>query len=263
MTKKIHLDSVEMLNIDILKIEPDYVIHTAALSNVELCEVNPNLAKFVNVTLSANVAEVCNYYNIPFVHISTDHLFSGEIPFVKEECSPSPLNYYGETKAKAELEVQRKNLKALIIRTNFFGWGPSYRRSFSDIIIDTLRSKKNITLFKDIFYTPILVHLLAKTVIELLEKGFSGIFNVVGNDRISKCDFGMKIAEIFNLDASLIRPISIESKKNLVRRPHDMSLSNTKVTSLLSESLGNIEYNLKMLLLQECNGVNRELKKCL
>jgi dTDP-4-dehydrorhamnose reductase len=243
------------------QIQPEYIIHTAGLTNVEDCEKFPDLAKAVNVDFASNVSSVCAELNIPMVYISTDHVFSGEFKFATEDLPVSPINVYAATKAQAETQVLENYSKALIIRTNFYGWGPSYRRSFSDQIIFSLRKGKEITLFDDVFYTPILAESLIKTVHELLEVGAIGIYNVVSNDRISKYDFGIVIAEIFSLNKGLIKRGKMAEKTDLVQRPLDMSLLNKKACSKLGHNLGGINQDLSRLLEQEKSEIINDILK--
>jgi dTDP-4-dehydrorhamnose reductase len=240
---------------------PDLVIHTAGLTSVEDCEKFPDLARAVNTDLASNVSSVCAELSIALVHISTDHIFSGEFQFATEELPVNPINVYAATKAEAETRVLENYSEALIVRTNFYGWGPTYKRSFSDQIIYSLRGGKEITLFDDVFYTPILAESLIKTVHELLEAGAVGIYNVVSDNRISKYDFGLAIAEIFSLNKSLIRRGKMADKPSLVQRPLDMSLSTRKHCAKLGHSLGGINYDLSRLLEQEKSGIINEIIK--
>lgn len=243
------------------QIRPDLVIHTAGLTSVEDCEKFPDLARAVNVVLASNVSSVCAELSIALVHISTDHIFSGELQFATEELRVNPINVYAATKAEAETRVLENYSEALIVRTNFYGWGPTYRRSFSDRIIYSLREGKEMTLFDDVFYTPILAESLINTVHELLEVGAVGIYNVVSDDRISKFDFGIVIAENFALDKSLIKRGKMTHKHDLVQRPLDMSLSTRKTCSKLGHSLGGINHDLSRLLEQEKSGIINEIIK--
>jgi dTDP-4-dehydrorhamnose reductase len=143
------------------------------------------------------------------------------------------------------------NPNALIIRTNFYAWGTTYRKSFSDFIIESLRKKEVISLFDDVYYTPILAEKLIETVHELLQKKEKGIFNIVSDDKISKFNFGILIAEEFGLDKSLIHRSNLKDNPNLVRRPADMSLSNKKVKDLLGRNLGTVKQHIAKLHQQE------------
>ena len=258
---QINLDSLDDLMQQIEVIQPQYVIHTAGLTSVEKCESNPILARELNVSLAINVAKVCAMLKIPFAHISTDHLFSGNEAFVDENFPTSPINIYGGTKAEAELRVLEENPEALVIRTNFFGWGTHYRLSFSDFIIRALRAEKKLELFDDVFYSPILVEALAQATHDLMSLNAKGVFNIVGSQRLSKFDFGLNLAKEFDLDGSLIKATQITRQSLLVKRPLDMSLSNKKAVGLLGRDFGTISDNLSRLRQQEKNGLAMELEK--
>jgi hypothetical protein len=167
------------------------------------------------------------------------------------------MNRYAQTKSEAENRILAISKENLVIRTNFYGWGTSYRDSFSDFIISNLRKGKTISLFKDFFYTPILIEELANIVMQLLSHNANGIFNVVGNERISKLEFGIKLARRFGLDTGLIGSVSFSDRKDLIKRPTDLSLSNQKTISLLNKTFGNIDENINRLYEQEKNGSHK------
>lgn len=259
-TQRIDLDSVEHLIRALENIGPKFVVHTVALTSIEECEGNPGLARWVNVDLAVNMARACARLNIPLVHVSSDHLFTGNASFVDETCPTEPVNVYAETKAEAERGVLDVYAEALVVRTNFFGWGPHYRRSFSDAIIDALRSGREITLFNDVHYTPILIKTAIKAIHDLCDMRAHGIYHVVGDERISKHDFGHKLAAVFGLDSGLIQSGSIADRASLVKRPRDMSLSNHKICALLGRRLGDIAEQVEELLDQERSGVAQEIQ---
>lgn len=221
-------------------ISPDLVVNTAAATNVEYCELHPEYAFEINVLFAERLASACYYLKIPLVHFSTDHLFSGLFSFASEETEPQPLNVYAITKAQAEYRVLNKCHNALVVRTNFYGWGTSYRTSITDRIIYSLQKGIKYTAFSDVYFSPILISDLIPIVYALLDLGACGIFHVVGDQRVSKYDFGLLLAKVFGFQSSFIEPISIDSKPNLVQRPKDMSLSNQKASHLLGYSFGSV-----------------------
>lgn len=260
-TRQINLDSVNHLVHTLKSVHPQIVIHTAGLTNVEECEANPELAQHVNVEISTNVAQACAELGLPLIHVSTDHLFSGVAPLLDEAHQVAPRNVYGRTKAEAEIRVLQACPQSLVIRTNFYGWGPSYRRSFSDVVIDALRSGNELTLFEDVFYTPILIETAAQAVCDLIDLKASGTFHVVGDERISKYRFGINVAEEFNLEKSLIKRGFLAEQVSLTPRPHDMSLSNKKTCQLLGRKLGGVAENLARLHRQEQDGLAQEMQQ--
>ena len=223
------------------------LINCIGLTNVEECETHPDKALNSNTYIPKVLSKACDEGNIKFVHISTDHLYDGKKSYYSEKTPKSPLNIYGETKSKAEDEVLKNNKKSIIIRTNFFGWGPSYKNSFSDKILKHLEAEKKIDLFGDVFYTPISIDELKKQILNLIELNASGIFNVSSNERISKYDFGCRIARIFGYSTDLIINSSIDNCKGLVLRPKDMSLSNHKLTTYTGKVIPSIDKQLELL----------------
>lgn len=254
------LESVAGLARSIEVIRPNVVVHTAGLTSVERCEAQPEMARHVNTDLPENVAMACAMSGIALVHVSTDHLFSGMAALVREDHPPQPINTYGITKADAEARVSSACPGALIVRTNFFGWGPRHRQSFSDALINGLSSGNELTLFDDVFFTPILVETLVNSIHDLLDRKASGIFNVVGDERISKYAFGLRLAHEFGLNQGLIKRGCISDVSGLVKRPHDMSLSNQKATELLGRGFGSVTEQVSKLSCQQATGLFREIQ---
>lgn len=240
-TIELTYDDVGQLTVQLKKINADILVNCVGLTDVELCEKDPLLANYTNVEITKNIAFACKKAGIKMIHISTDHLFKGDIPYTTEKTTKSPVNKYGSTKSEGEEVVLKINPEALVIRTNFFGWGPGYKPSFSDKILKCLENNKPIQLFDDVYYTPVSVATLSKNILALIEKNAQGLFNVSSSERITKYAFGCMLAETFGYDKSLIQPISIKSLPELTQRPFDMSLSNHKLTVYLSKAFPSLK----------------------
>jgi dTDP-4-dehydrorhamnose reductase len=247
VSEKVNLVSSSEIYNFFFKHKPDIVIHTAGLTNVNLCEEIPLQAKVQNVNIAKNIANASIEHGAKLIHISSDHLFSGLQKLANEGESFSPLNEYARSKCKAEEEVLKINSKCLIIRTNFYGWGPSHRRSFSDEIIYSLEKNIEVNLYNDIFYTPILINSLGEAMIDLAELNHSGIFNIVGSERVSKLEFGQRLAKVFNLDESLIHESSYFNNELVLEKPRDMSLSNNKIEMILDRKIPTLDSDLDRL----------------
>lgn len=254
------LDTVDTVGRGLDTVGPSVVVHTAGLANIEACEADPFRAEAVNVTLATNVAAACASRALPLIHVSTDHLFRGDEALTAETHAVNPQNTYARTKADAERRVLDIHPAALVVRTNFYGWGPRYRRSFSDTIVDALRQGRSLTLFTDVFFTPILAESLALAAHDLLDRQIRGIVHVVGDERLSKHEFGLRVARRFGLDEGLIAPGRLADRPLLVRRPLDMSLSNSLARRLLGRTLGEIDTHLARLQEQEHGGLAEELQ---
>lgn len=207
----------------------DILINCVGCTSVEKCEIDEKKASFLNSEIPKTLSFICSELKIKFIHISTDHLFDGTSSFYSELDKPKPLNIYAKSKYYGEKNVLDYNNNALIIRTNFFGIGPSYRPSFSDFIINSLMKNYKIKLFNDVFYTPILIDEFVRIITILLKMNISGIINISSDDRLTKYEFGVKIADIFGFNKQNIIEDKIENRNDLILRPKDMSLSNKKL----------------------------------
>jgi len=256
---KLDLDDQVELGRQLDELAPDLVVHTAGLTSVDRCEEDRDLARQGNALIAWNVAHATASRNIQLVHVSTDHLFLGDRRFYQEIDLPQPLNEYGRTKALAEVWVQAAHPKALIVRTNFFCWGQLHRQSFSDWLIYNLRDRKGLALFDDVYFTPILADTLALAAHELIEKGAFGIFNLVGDNRLSKYEFALQLSAQFGLPAQLIQRDQVAHAHLLASRPRDMSLDNSKARQTLDRGLGTVSQFLSALHAQEIGGRRSEL----
>mgnify|MGYP003951790705 CR=1 FL=1 len=259
---KVNYDLVDSKNYSlvkrkILEFKPHVIIHTAGMTDIEKSERFPKLAYNSNVKYSRELARISSLIGCKFIYISTDHLFNDENGYHTETSLTTPLNVYAKTKLLSETAILKENKKSIILRTNFFDWGPLNKLSFLDNIYNNLSIGKKVFLFDDVYFNPVSVKILSEVIKKLFNSKKSGIFNVTSNKAISKFLFGQKIAHIFNLDKSLIVPISIKDKK-LVIRPKNLSLSNKKVANLLNYNFSSID---KMLIQVKHNRyLNKNIK---
>ena len=256
----LNVEPVDSLVNQVSAIMPDVVVNTIALTNVDKCELNPILAYKSNVNTAANIALACKKLDIPLVHFSTDHLFAGESLYTTENSICSPLNTYGNTKLQAERVVAECWAKSLIVRTNFYGWGTSYRQSFTDRVLNSLQSGETFSAFNDVFFTPVLIEDLVSVVNCLIDLEVFGVYNIVSDKRVSKHDVALSVARIFDFRESLIKSASIDHATSLVSRPKDMSLSNLKVCSLIKRKLGSVEEGILKLKHQQTIPLYQELR---
>ena len=215
-------------------IKPDIVINTAGFTSVEGCEFNPAKSEASNLMTAKNIAEATAERGIKLIHISTDHLFDGSSPFVIESTTTNPQNIYAKHKAMAEERVLSAHPEALVLRTTFFGWGPEYRRSFSDLLLNDMAAGRQVQMFDDVFFSPLDASSVIKLAHQLLEYGEKGIINLCSSERISKYDFCVKLAAAFGYDTESIQPIQAGRLRNKVTRPLDLSLSDIKLRRILS-----------------------------
>jgi dTDP-4-dehydrorhamnose reductase len=256
---RIDLESVAALSKQLEALRPGLVVHAAGLTSVDLCEQQPAAARHANAELARNIALATHRLNIKLIHISTDHLFDGSRSLYAETDPPAPLNVYARTKLQAEEWVMQENPDAILVRTNFFGWGHHYRQSLSDWILASLRNGRTISMFDDVFFTPLLADQLAQTVHLLAERNVAGTYHVAADERLSKYDFALRLSRVFGVPEALIQRAKIAASVSRVLRPLDMSLDNSKTRQCLGISLGGVDDSLDALVAQEHDGRAREL----
>ncbi len=212
------------------RVQPDILIHTAAETNVDRCENDKHRALKVNAEATKILAEKCNETGARLIYISTDYVFDGEKGLYTEEDEPNPINYYGLTKLMGEKHVAELCKSWAILRTSvLYGLHPE-KPNFATWVITTLKEGKTLTIVEDHYNSPTLADNLAEVILETIDKRLEGVYHTAGSDRVSRYEFALKIAETFNFDASLIKPIKMsELKAWTAKRPKDSSLCVDKI----------------------------------
>ena len=231
----------------IVALNPDIIINCLALSDIDKCEQKPELSEKLNYTFPLCLSKICNENKIKFIQISTDHLFNKKNLFKNENFKKSTVNIYAYHKSRAEEDILSINSKSLIIRTNFFGTSPKENYSL-DKIFDNLRKNRHVNGVIDYYFTPIYAGFLIKYIILLIKKKLSGIFNVAGNDRVSKYDFYKKINQFYKFDDNLIVKKKLKNLNNLSKRSKELSLSNKKLRKALNIKIPNLNRQIKTYL---------------
>lgn len=215
--------------------QPDWVIHCAALANVDACESAPELAQHLNAEIPAKLAHLVARGGARLVHISTDAVFDGQRGDYTESDPPNPLSVYARSKLAGERGVAAANPDAIIARVNLFGWSMSGRRSLAEFFVRSLQAGEQVNGFTDVIFCPLLVNDIAGLLLNMLELELHGLYHVVSRECLSKYEFGVRLAGQFGLDSELIRPISVaESGLKAARSPR-LSLSTHKLSTDLGQ----------------------------
>jgi dTDP-4-dehydrorhamnose reductase len=202
-------------------IKPDVVINTAAMTNVDACESDKEGCDKLNVDAVQYIVNACEKNDIHLVHLSTDFIFDGEDGPYAEDAEPNPLSYYGESKLKAEKIVQGSNVKAAILRTVLV-YGIAEDMSRSNIVLwakGALEKGKEITVVDDQFRSPTLAEDLADGCILAAKQKATGVYNISGKDQMSVIELVRAVADHWNLDKSIIVPISSTTLNQAAKRP--------------------------------------------
>ena len=201
--------------------KPDVVIHTAAMTNVDECELNREGCVAQNVDATSYIAKACEAHHAFLLHLSTDFIFDGTSGPYSEEDLPNPISFYGESKLKAEQIVQQSACKWAIARTVLV-FGIAEDMSRTNIVLwvkGSLEAGKPIKVVNDQWRTPTLAEDLAMGCFLIAKGKHQGIFNISGEEMLTPYDMAQVTAAYFNLDASLIDKADASSFTQPAKRP--------------------------------------------
>jgi dTDP-4-dehydrorhamnose reductase len=222
---------------------PEVIIHTAALTDVDLCEMNKDLAYRMNVLGTKALAEAANEVGAFSVYTSTDYVFDGSRGMYREDDATTPVNYYGYSKLLGESYCDAVARTCVI-----YGSRPaSGKVNFALWILERLRKEEASKVVTDQYITPTFNTNLAQMVLELAERKLEGVYHLAGATRISRYDFAIELARAFRLDENLIIKSRMSDMKWAARRPADSSLNTSKAFRCLETKPWSIEEALRTL----------------
>lgn len=227
ITNKVDLEKT------ILKINPDSIIHTAAITDLDWCEQNTNETFKINTEATINIRKIAEKINSKLIFISTDSVFDGKKGGYVEEEKRNPINIYSESKILAENDVQKYD-KSLIIRGTFFGLKNDKKESFFSYLLNELMQKKKIRIPKDKISNGLFVKDFSEIIARMCKKNLSGIYHLGSMDFKNNVEFAKEIAEICNFDKGLIEECFFDEifdkKKLIAKRPLNTTLSIEKIS---------------------------------
>jgi dTDP-4-dehydrorhamnose reductase len=214
------------------KIEPEVIIHSAALTDVDKCEREQELAYKMNVDGTRAIATAAEKAGSFLIYISTDYVFDGLCGMYREDDRPNPVSYYGYSKLLGEQFCRGCIARTCVI----YGSRPaSGKVNFALWLLNSLNSGKEVRVVTDQFITPTLNTNLARMVLETADRRLCGVYNLVGATRISRYDYALELAREFDLDKSLILPSRMADLMWAAKRPIDSSLDTSKARAELTE----------------------------
>lgn len=221
------LDYNELYN-DIKKSKCKYVIHCAAIIDVNWCEEYPIDADEINVKGTANIARICRALKKKMIYISTHAVYDGDAGgHYKENEYINPCNEYSRSKLQGEIVVVMSGCDHLILRVNIVG----KNKAFHKFVIDGLQAG-NVTLWPDVKSNFIDVNGLSALIDNI--KDLRGIYNIGSIDGISKYKYGLLCCELLGYNAEAITPVSIDDMNIAVKRPKDITVDLTKIQELIT-----------------------------
>ncbi len=241
--------------------QPDWVIHCAALANLDACEADPLLAAQLNTELPHTLASHVARGGARLLHISTDSVFDGLRGNYAETDEPHPVGVYSRTKLDGERLVAEADPTAIIARVNLYGWSLVGNRSLSEFFFNNLSQGKPVMGFTDVCFCPLLANDLADILVRMLELRLSGLYHVVSSESLSKYDFGVRLAHRFDFDPSLIQPTLVtQSGLKAVRSPN-LSLMTNKLAAVLGTPIPRVSTGLLKLYTLYQQGYPQQLRK--
>lgn len=199
---------------------PDFIVHTAAFTNVDLSEKLREEAWKINVKGVEYISEVARAIDAHIIHISTDYIFDGRNGPYDENATPVPIGYYGRTKLASENVLRISGTFFTILRTNvLYGIAPNSRPDFVRWVVKSLSDNQEIRIVKDQIGNPTFIDDLVQAINKIIEFRKTGVYNIGGKEFLSRYDFTLRIADFFGLDKRLITPITTEELNQPARRP--------------------------------------------
>ncbi|MFN3590098.1 MAG: SDR family oxidoreductase [Spirosomataceae bacterium] len=218
--------------------KPDVVIHTAAMTNVDQCEVEKEACWAQNVYAVSYLVEACQAVDAFLVHLSTDFIFDGANGPYTEEATANPLSFYGWSKLAAEHILLHSSVRWSIARTVLV-YGIAHDMSRSNIILwvkKSLEEGKTIRVVTDQWRTPTLAEDLAVGCQLIADQRAEGIFNISGEELLTPYEMAQQTAAFFGLDATQIQEADGSTFQQTAKRPAKTGFNLTKSKAVLGYS---------------------------
>jgi len=230
-------------------VKPDVIIHCAALTDVDKCEVEKDLAMKVNAEGARFLAEAAKEIDAYLAMVSTDYVFDGFKGLYMEEDEPNPINFYGYSKLMGEKGVKQNAKEYLIARTSvIYGAKPAAGKvNFALWLINQLRTGQEVKILTDQYVSPTLNSNLADMLLEACDRRLTGTLHLAGAERVSRLQFAVKLAETFNLNKNLIKEAKTSEMNWIAKRPVDSSLDVSKAQRILKAKPLKLDEALNLL----------------
>jgi dTDP-4-dehydrorhamnose reductase len=209
----------------IVALRPTHVLHAAAATDVERCEVEPAWGQLVNAEGTRRVAEACRHVGAWLLYVSTDYVFDGtkHSPYVESD-APAPLNAYGRSKLAGEEHVRALAPRWVIVRTAWLYGHISH--NFVVAILRKLQAGELLKVVTDQVGSPTYAADLAEGIVQLVAYGADGIFHLTNSGFCSRFEFAQTIARKVGADPARVYPITSAELNLRASRPSYSVLAN-------------------------------------
>ncbi len=227
---------------------PDWILNAAAFTNVNGAESARELCWRANVTAVENLAVACRKQGCRLVHLSTDYIFDGNHGPYREDDLPNPIGYYGKSKLASENILRGAEIPYTVVRTMvLYGHARQVKPDFVSWLIGSLRQGKPVRIVTDQYGNTTLAAELAQGIWRIVERQVAGFFHIAGTEIIDRYSFALKVAEVFNLEAGLITPITTAELNQEAPRPMRSGLVVEKAIKELELELSDAAGGLRKL----------------
>jgi dTDP-4-dehydrorhamnose reductase len=204
----------------VMSFHPDVIVNAAAMTSVDTCESQRELAWRINVHGVENLVDVARMIGAKLIHVSSDYVFDGLRGPYGEDDRPNPINYYGKTKLASENVLRSGDVHFAIARTIvLYGTGKNVKQNFALFLVNALKEGKPIRAATDQVSNPTYVHDLAFGILRIVEQEAEGVYHLSGSERLNRYEFACKVATVFGLDPSPIAAVKTEDLNLAARRP--------------------------------------------
>jgi dTDP-4-dehydrorhamnose reductase len=220
----------------LIRIKPDFLIHCAAASDVDWTEDHPSQARSINEDATAFLARQSVALGFKLVFISSPFVFDGNSGNYDELDQPVPLNEYAAGKTRAEQAVLQIAPDALIIRACFYGHSPRGNHSLLEWVFEKAGNGEAVPGFTDSYFSPISVNDFVEALESAITTDQYGILHIGSSNVISKYEFIRMVLQDFDLDTTLLKPITVDEARLNANRPRDTSLNVTQLETIWGRS---------------------------
>lgn len=233
-------------------IQPEVIIHTAAMTDVDQCEVDREQCWKINVKATESVLKGAARIQAKLIFISSDYVFNGKNGPYDEDDLPDPIGYYGKSKLAAENIIRGSNIDWAILRTIvLYGTGKTIRSCFVTWLLKKLRAGEKVNIVNDQWGNTTIVDDLCSGIKRVIKLNVSGILHIGGRDFMTRYEFARRIADYFELDGNLITPIPTAQLKQKAPRPYKSGLKINKAERELYTTFRTVEESLSLYRVQE------------
>ncbi|MGN6417620.1 MAG: SDR family oxidoreductase [Pseudobacter sp.] len=226
--------------------KPDVVVHSAAMTQVDECEKNPELCEKVNVYGTTQLLVDAEAHSKYIIYLSTDFVFDGLNGMYREDDDLRPINFYGFTKMQAEAIMHTSEIPWAIVRTCLVYGNPlqGTRSNIVNWVRENLQEGKPIKVVSDQLRTPTYVGDLAQGIVEMIKRTSTGIFHLSGKEQLTPLQMALRTADHFSLDKSLITEVTADTFTQPAKRPPKTGFDISKAEKELDFKPGSFEEGL-------------------